>query len=145
MLFIASSGKLLGKFGGYHPWGRFYGTANGGKLLKKFGGSTIGGSSEPPFFMSKARLNGVIISVFTGAQELKKESTPFLSIEVSRPARKRHHRRDGILSRIPPPAPPAAVGVVHVRARRRRRVRRGWLSESFQLVTGCHGLVLCSI
>lgn len=95
--------------------------------------------------MSKARLNGVIISVFTGAQELKKESTPFLSFEVSRPARKRHHRRDGILSRIPPSAPPAAVGVVHVRARRRRRVRRGWLSESFQLVTGCHGLVLCSI
>ncbi|WP_314971586.1 hypothetical protein, partial [Bilophila wadsworthia] len=51
---------------------RFYGTANSGKLLKKFGGSTIGGSSEPPFFMSKARLNGVIISVFTSCSRTQK-------------------------------------------------------------------------
>ena len=55
--------------------------------------------------MSKARSERGNHFSFTGAQELKKESTPFLSFEVSRPARKRHHRRDGILSRIPPLLP----------------------------------------
>ena len=75
-------------------------------------------------------------------QELKKESKSFLSFEVSRPARKRRHKRGPILSGIPPPVPPAAVGVVHVRARRRRRVRRGWLSKSLQSVTSRHQLSL---
>lgn len=49
-------------------------------------------------------------------------------------------KRERILSSIPPPVPPAAGGVVHVRARRRRRVRRGWLSKNSQFVTRCHWL-----
>lgn len=64
----------------------------------------------PPGYMSRFHdVTDSVFYIFTRNQkERKKGSKSFLRFEVSRPARKRRHKRGGILSRIPPPVPPTA-------------------------------------